>query len=122
MASIETILGKDKYIKADLQIKAKELGIKGISKMDCKTLIEVIINENNKETINKNKDNDNEIKLQKNNKKATNKMSVSKTLKNNVWDTYVGKEKVLVVVIVVKEKLILNILNVVILFQKHMVV
>jgi hypothetical protein len=30
MTTIENILGKDKYIKADLQIKAKELGITDI--------------------------------------------------------------------------------------------
>lgn len=85
MLSIEQILGKDKYIKADLQIKAKELKIKGFSSMNVKELMDIIIIESNKDTSIENIDTT-EIKPK------TKKLTIPKPLKNSVWDKYIGKE------------------------------
>ena len=78
--TIEDILGKDKYINIDLQIKAKELKVIGYSKMNKQNLIESILSASNKPIT---------IIQNKKNKKKT----IPKTLKNNVWDKYIGKEK-----------------------------
>ena len=80
MSTINDVLGKQKYIKADLIIKAKEIGIKGYSKMTKDKLIESILSENNKPQTEK-------LKQQ------VLKKTIPKTLKNNVWDLYIGKEK-----------------------------
>jgi hypothetical protein len=84
MTTIENILGKQKYIKADLEIKAKEFGIKGYSKMTKDKLIETILYEHNKPPPEK---------LETQVKKIPLKKTIPKTLKNNVWDVYIGKEK-----------------------------
>jgi hypothetical protein len=96
MLSIEQILGKDKFIKADLQIKAKELKIKGFSTMNIKELTDIIVEESNKKTeINVHSD----INIQLNTevvietpKQKSKKATIPKVLKNAVWDKYIGKE------------------------------
>ena len=96
MLSIEQILGNDKYIKADLQIKAKELKIKGFSTMNIKELTDIIV-----EQANKKPEYNSEIKaiMQLNTedvidpiKQKSKKVTIPKVLKNAVWDKYIGKE------------------------------
>ena len=83
MTTIENILGKQKYIKADLEVKAKELGIKGYSTLSKEKLTEAILNTNG-------------IKLEKTEivkSKSHVKKTIPKTLRNDVWNTYIGREK-----------------------------
>jgi 5-methylcytosine-specific restriction endonuclease McrA len=89
MLSIEQILGKEKYIKADLQIKAKELKIKGFSTMNIKELTDMIISESNK-PITTTQTNVPELHQCQPTKEK--KKTIPKPLKNSVWDKYIGKE------------------------------
>lgn len=84
MTTIEKIIGKDKYIKADLQVKAKELNIKGISKMNIAELVDIIVERTNNPVIE-------EVIKKKQTKNK--KKSIPKTIKNNIWNTYIGREK-----------------------------
>lgn len=85
MLTIENILGKHKYIKADLLIKAKELNISGYSKLSKDKLIEAILFTNNI-PLSKTERKQSKIKSQP-------KKTIPKPLKNNVWNTYIGREK-----------------------------
>lgn len=82
MLTITEIIGKDKYIRADLLLKAKELQIKGYSTLNVQALIEIIESSVNFPThvaeI---------IDLKKR------KETIPKVLRNLVWDTYIGQTK-----------------------------
>jgi hypothetical protein len=79
MSTIEQILNKDKFIIADLQIKAKELKINGYTKMKRTELINIITdNVNHPKQIKKS------IPMKK--------KTIPKTLKNQIWDKYIGRD------------------------------
>lgn len=92
--TIENILKKQKYIRADLEIKAKELNIKGYTKLNKQKLIDLIIETVEHEPqkiIQKNKE-ENKKENKEENKKVK-KQTISKVIKNEVWDKFIGKEK-----------------------------
>jgi hypothetical protein len=83
MQNIESIIGKPSkdIIKAELDLKAKELKIPKRSGLKKAELIEKII-----EYVNN-------PPQQEEKPKKTNKKTIPKTLKNMVWDKYIGREK-----------------------------
>lgn len=97
MSTITQIMGKDDYIKAELDTKAKELNIIGRSKMTKDKLAKAITDAINNKPIKKQKKipNDTNAKtktLIKTTKKTT-KQKIAHVAKNKVWDKYIGKEK-----------------------------
>lgn len=75
MTSIEEIIGKYNFDRNDLLVKAKELNIKGRSKLNKQGLIDEI------------------IYTTTNPQRKYKKQYIPKVLKNLVWDTHIGKEK-----------------------------
>lgn len=82
MITIENILNKTKYIRADLELKAKELGIKGYHKLSKDALAEAIVKTDGISQP----DTPPKINLYS-------KKTIPKTLKNDVWDEHIGREK-----------------------------
>lgn len=78
---ITQILGKISYTKADLDVKAKELNIKGRSKLSKTELESKII----EYTLNP--------ELQKQKTTKTKKQTIPKVLKIEIWDTHIGNDK-----------------------------
>ena len=86
MMNIENIIGKpaNNIIKLELELKAKELKIPNRSKLKKEELIDKIVEYTN---------NPPPPPQPKEKKIKEKKKSIPKTLKNMVWDTYIGKDK-----------------------------
>lgn len=90
--TINQILGKDKFIKADLLLKAKELKLKGYSTMSVSALTDAIItlsisNSQETNTVSTLED------IAPTQQVKTKKKTIPKVLKNAVWDKYIGQDK-----------------------------
>lgn len=99
--TITQIIGKDKYSKPDLLVKAKELKLKGYSTLTVSGLVDAIVNHVNSQSNNV-IDASNEVSINiqsesipgKTNKPLANKKkTIPKVLKNSVWDKYIGQDK-----------------------------
>lgn len=101
--TITQILGKEKFIKADLLLKAKELKIKGYSTLSVAALSDAIVNiiNNPQAPSSSQPSTDEQVateqklagEIQHGTSSAKKKKTIPKVLKNSVWDKYIGQDK-----------------------------